>query len=354
MTGKLLVKRRKKLLPELTTEIPANGIITVGNDSSSTIELAGEKIAPEQFVIVCENDSMTLLCRVDGTSVNGEKLPQGALHSLRFGDEIAVSGYVLMAETEVVNGNGAARRINQETGPETTPETSPETAAETETVKSSAMLPETESETSQVDGSKSLTDVLDQLRAEERFYFLINNEERVYVESDDMTLGWADADRYVITTDAPSVSSIRANIRKDWSGVVLYPVKPAQIRVNGEALTVPRRLRNDDEIELTMKDSAKFSPVRIRFHEPTALLILDEILPKELPPPILLDDSAAADAGPREIDESDLIHDTAVPASQKVAVKGNIFGYFSITEIIIMAIGTLIGAAVIFLILEWF
>ena len=69
-----------------------------------------------------------------------------------------------------------------------------------------------------------------------------------------------------------------------------------------------------------------------------------------MPPPILLDE-AANDIGAKEIDESDLIHTSRVP-NVETPKKRNIFGYFTITEIIIMAIGTLITAAVIFLILE--
>src|SRR5690349_7747743 len=103
MVKRLLVKKRKEILSKLTQEIPANGIITVGNDSSATIELNDEKIAPEQLVIVCEDETMTLLCRVDGTAVNGENLPQGARHQLQFGDEITIDDYTLTAEA---NENG--------------------------------------------------------------------------------------------------------------------------------------------------------------------------------------------------------------------------------------------------------
>src|SRR5687768_2178793 len=112
MAKRLLVKRRKEILSELSQEIPANGIITVGNDSSATIELNDAKIAPEQFVIVCEDGAMTLLCRVDGTEVNGEALPQGALHNLKSGDVAAIGSYTLTIETEEngersSNGNAA-------------------------------------------------------------------------------------------------------------------------------------------------------------------------------------------------------------------------------------------------------
>src|SRR5215204_593947 len=102
MVKRLKVKKRKEILSQLTQEIPANGIITVGNDSSATIELKDDKIAPEQLVIICEEGSMTLLCRVDGTAVNGEKLPQGALHNLQFGDEIKIDGYTLTPESDEI------------------------------------------------------------------------------------------------------------------------------------------------------------------------------------------------------------------------------------------------------------
>src|SRR6188768_1852680 len=103
MAKRLLVKKRKELLSELTQKIHTNGIITVGNDTSATIELKDEKIAPEQFIIVCEEGEMTLMCRVGGTRVNGEILPQGALRDLKFGDEIKIDGYTLIAESGEIN-----------------------------------------------------------------------------------------------------------------------------------------------------------------------------------------------------------------------------------------------------------
>jgi pSer/pThr/pTyr-binding forkhead associated (FHA) protein len=348
MVKRLKVKKRKEVLSELTQEIPANGIITVGNDSSATIELHDEKIAPEQFVIVCEEGSMTLLCRVDGTTVNGEALPQGALHNLQFGDEITIDGYTLTAETETNGENPAVEDLAetsayssevQQTLPEAPPPVEIPTAAATEK------------------SERSLSDVLENLRSEEKFYFLIKetsgDNRRVYVETEEMTLGWTSAGECVISTDSEEVEIPRADIRKDWSGVVLYPSKPGSVWLNDETLTAPRRLKNDDKIFLLAKEGARLSlETVIKFHEPTALLILDSILPKELPPPILLDE-AANDAGARELDESDLIHSSKIPPSIiKPRRKGNIFGYFTITEIIIMAIGTLITAVIIFLILE--
>jgi hypothetical protein len=347
MVKRLKVKKRKEILSELTQEIPANGIITVGNDSSATIELKDEKIAPEQFVIVCEEGAMTLLCRVDGTAVNGEILPQGALHDLKFGDEITIDGYTLTAESETNGEKPIAENLSETTAysSEIQPNSTEPPVVE--------IPPVNEPERPE----RSLSDVLENLRSEEKFYFLIKEasgeNRRVYVETEDMWLGWTAAGECLISTDADEIETPRANIRKDWSGVVLYPLKTGNVWLNDETLSEPRRLKNDDKIFLLSKEGARLSlETVVKFHEPTALLILDSILPKELPPPILLDE-AANDAGAKELDETDLIHSSKIPPAVVAPHrKGNIFGYFTITEIIIMSIGTLITAAVIFLILE--
>jgi hypothetical protein len=333
MVKRLTVKKRKKILSELTQEIPANGIITVGNDSSATIELQDEKIAPEQVVIVCEEGTMTLLCRVAGTAVNGEILPQGALHNLQFGDEIKIDGYTLIPESEEANRRSEVERNN--------------------------IQPEANETGEQRDKSeRSLSDVLETLQGEEKFYFLIgegDDARRVYLESEEMWLGWTEAGECAISSDANEIELLRAQIRKDWSGVVLYPQKPGSVRLGDEILSEPRRLKNDDEIFLLSKEGAKFNlETTVKFHEPPALLILDSILPKELPPPVSLDE-AANDASAREFDESVLIISSEFPPlTEKTPPKRNFFGYFTLTEIIIMAIGTLITAVVIYLILEFY
>lgn len=328
MAKRLLVKKRKEILSGLTQEIPANGIITVGNDTSATIELKDEKIAPEQFVIVCEEGAMTLLCRVDGTAVNGKPLPQGALHNLRFGDEIKIDGYTLIPDAgETGDVSKSEKEKNQ------TPET-----------------------ISAEKSDRSLSDVLENLRSEEKFYFLIGKNEgearRVFVESEEMRLGWSEAGECVISAEPQQIAHPRAQIRKDWSGVVLFPLKKGDVRLNDEVLSEPRRLKNDDKIYLLPKEGAKFDlETQIKFHEPTALLLLDSILPKELPPPVVLDETSVEHGA----EESEFIYSSEIPSAfDETRPKGRIFGYFTRNEIIIMAIGTLITAAVIFLILEFY
>ena len=88
----------------------------------------------------------------------------------------------------------------------------------------------------------------------------------------------------------------------------------------------------------------------IRFHEPTTLLALDSILPKGLPPPISLDET---ENHLEEIQDEEIESQTNQPLSeQKKHSKKLYFRYFTITEIIIMILGTLITSVFIFLILE--
>lgn len=344
MFKKLLVKKQDEFVPELTQEIPSSGIITVGNDHSATIELQSSQIAPEQFVIICEEENATLLCRVDGTVVNGKSLAQGALHNLQPKDVIEIGEYSIIIETK----ENAEAILNGETPAETV-----DLPAEKEI--------EENSEEKQIQSGKSLNDMLEGLRSEERFYFQIETgegeKERQYVETEEMWLGWTNEGDCVITSEAENIEIPRAQIRKDWSGVVLYPLQPQFVWLNNEPLAEPHRLKNDDRFLILAKETAKpDTETVVRFHEPTALLVLDSILPKDLPPPVLLNKNGKAEnsAFDENIHRTENgIHTSRIPQTNaQTAKKAQIFGYFTMTEILVMAVGTLVTAAIIFLILE--
>ena len=352
MVKSLLVKNQGSFVPELSQEIPTNGIITVGNDASATIGLNDGTVAAEQFVIVCESDSATLMCRVDGTEINGESLAQGSLHNLQVGDVVKVGTYTFIIETPE---NAAALLAGIEIN-----STTAENKVELNfagIIKSNGVSPSNVEKP-----ERNLSDVLEGLRAEEKFYFLINDKtvenRRVYVESEEMWLGWANSGDCILTSQTNEIEIPRAQIRKDWSGVVVYPLKSGNIWLNDQTLAEPHRLKNDDRLALLSKDNGKpCSETIIKFHEPTALLILDSILPKELPPPILLDNDGRliTDTGANRnlTDESELIHNSRVPPTvHKKRRRRKFFGHFTLVEIVIMTIGTLITAAVIYLILE--
>ncbi|MDQ3798677.1 MAG: FHA domain-containing protein [Acidobacteriota bacterium] len=384
MTKRLLVKKHGKIIPRLTREISVGDIITVGNDPSAVIELDEEGILPEQFVIINESGQPLLLCRTDGVLVNDRFLRQGALHELRHEDKILVGNYSLQYEAE-----GSFIRAETD-GDEISP-----TAITEDLWKDAAIVPpgiqppagaaaeeeeeEEEEEagnddvhkTIPVNREQTLTDILESLRAEEKYYFQIEKvtgeNRRVYVEHENMRLGWSSAGECVIGA-ADAVETPKARVRKDWTGVILYPCDGQPVWLNNETLNEPRRLKNDDRILLSGL-AATGEPERstlIRFHEPTALLVLDSILPKELPPPVSLETaqgggrkaqkSAAATTGGNLAAVSAANEETVVlqanlpPPRPKPAAR--VFGYFTWAEIAVMIIGTLVTAAVIFLVLE--
>ena len=260
-------------------------------------ELADGNVAPEQFVIVCEGELLTLLCRVENTVINGNILAKGALHILELRDQIVVGDYSLLLET----GEMAEKILSGEIAetPAITQVTEPQRIEPIQSGQAANILSRKYSE-SPLDPDKSLNDVLEGLKGEEKFYFLIENgieeKRRVYVEAEELWIGWAASGECAISTNPADIAQARAQIRKDWSGVVLYPLKNKNVWLNKQVLDEPHRLKNDDSLQLLSKD--KYFPdakTNIKFHEPTALLVLDSILPKELPPPVSLEKTVPPD-----------------------------------------------------------
>ncbi|HEX8370674.1 MAG TPA: FHA domain-containing protein [Pyrinomonadaceae bacterium] len=355
MTKRLLVKKHGKIVSELTREISVGDIITVGNDPSAVIELDEEGILPEQFVIINEHGQPLLLCRTDGILVNDRFLQQGSLHELQHEDKILVGNYSLQYDAEGTfnlseNGDEIGISPSAITEDLQLPENQPVAAAENGDIH----------KTSGLNREQTLTDILENLRAEEKYYFQIEKirgeNRRVYVENENMWLGWSGAGECVIGA-SNAVETPKAQIRKDWTGVILYPHGGQAVWLNNEILNEPTRLKNDDRILLSGQTPTE--PERstlIRFHEPTALLVLDSILPKELPPPVSL---ATAQNGQAQqstgknlaVNAETVALQTNLPVP-KPKSAARIFGYYTRAENVIMIIGTLVTAAVIFLVLE--
>ncbi len=347
MSKRLLVKKQDIEIPELTQEIPANGIITVGSDSTSTLELLDPNIAAEQFVIVCEEDKMTLLSRASGNLINGNILSEGALHQLEIGDEIKIADFTIEAQSDEQPKPNSNKKKSKKPKPANLSKSTDSDSSDEDFSDSSDKF------------HHSLSGVLASLRTEEKFYFQISNgvseASRYYVEGEEMILGWTPEGLCYLTSADDEHVIPHSIIRKDWTGVVLSPLKPKSVWVNNEPVAESRRLKNDDRITIAERDSKKPSELYlIRFNEPTALLALDSILPKELPPPILLDEHGKSLRGDQiSSDDDKNIHSSQTPSqTQKTKRKRLFFGYFTLTEIVIMTIGTLITAAIVFLILE--
>ena len=342
MAKRLLIRNQTDLIPELTLEIPENGIITVGSEPFSSIPLNGENIAPEQFVIVCEESQMTLLCRVAGTLVNGENLSQGALHILQVGDLVGVSEYTITVS-------------NGESIDETT--TEPDVFQELK-AKTSAVDP---MQIPLIKSQESLNDVLEGLRSEEKFYFSVirpgKTVKKIFVEREEMILGWDEDGNCLLSIDPDKFAVTHAQIRKDWTGVVIYPLRKGSVWLNSEAISEIQRLKNGDQLNLALKEGIKPSfETEIHFHEPTALMALDSILSKELPPPIVLSDFDKSGIPNKDLAFDDTDNEISRSPAAEIAPfkKRRIFGYFTMWELLVMAIGTIITAFLIFLILEYY
>jgi hypothetical protein len=360
MTKRLLVKKQGKIISALTREIGVGDIITVGNDPSAVIELNEEGILPEQFVIINENGQPLLLCRTDGILVNDRFLQQGSLHELQHEDKILVGNYSLQYEAE-----GSANR--SENGAEN-PADITEDLHPPENLDEPENLPYIEAgnievhKTNALNREQTLTDILENLRAEEKYYFQIERisgeSRRVYVENEQMRIGWSAEGECVIGTET-AVDVPKAQIRKDWTGVILYPEAGQTVWLNNEIVSEPTRLKNDDRVFLSgQKPSDPERSTLIKFHEPTALLVLDSILPKELPPPVSLAAAGSTQAAIHQTAGGNLAatEETtalqAAPSMPKAKSAARIIGFFTLTEILIMIVGTLVTAAVIFLVLE--
>lgn len=334
----LTVKKQgdKKVLFE--QNVLNESIITVGNNPSATLELKDTAIAPEQFVIISENEQTLLMNRADGTIINGENLDLGSKIELNEGDEIKIGEFNLVLSSEIMNG------VN--------------VAVENDSVSDEISDDNTQSE--QTEEQKDFSNVLNNLKEEDSFYFLITDKEgiveRILFDSEEIWLGTSFAEN-AIKKEKRELDEVYARVKKDWSGAVIYPEESEEMYLNGNPLKEPSRLKNEDEIIL-LDEFAEDDEIQtsITFHEPVVLLALNSILPEELPEPVFLSSEVDSSKKDKEIENkqseiaSDQIAKKQVNLKQKT--KRRIFGYFSILEIIIMAVGTLVTAAIIFLVLE--
>jgi len=320
-------------------KVSSESIITVGNNPSATLELHDASVAPEQFVIISEENDVILMNRADGTIVNGKTLDLGSKIELNTGDEIEVGNFQLSFMDVFLNGADTSDEIGDKT--EELPNISEKLPSETE---------------------RDFSAVLNNLKEEDSFYFHIvdqaNVVERVLFDSEDIWIGTSFAES-AIKKDKTELDEIYAQVKKDWSGAVIYPSDSDELFLNGALLTEPSRLKNNDELVLS-DDFAEEdeTPTKITFHEPGVLLALNSILPEELPEPVSLktaqEKNAAEIAGDTvaTVGETKNIEVGTEKLSERLKNR-RWFGYFSLLEIFIMAVGTFVTAAIVFLVLEF-
>jgi hypothetical protein len=334
-----LILRRKDEAQEaalLSDQIYDEAILSIGSDNEATIKLDEGSIAPEQAVILKEDEDFFLINRAAGTRVNEEELAVSAKHQLHSQDRINVGDYSILV---MCNGEPVAEM---------------EALVEAD---EEPVLAEPLAQAKAPDESRSFAAILESLRtSEDSYYFVIEREgqpdARILVESSEMLLGW-DAAKEEVSSDPANISFPVALIRKNWAGVMVQPQTSDGLKHNSEWLTSAERLRDKDRlvfIETGLEEDGDETRIvqremTLTFHEPASLIVLDSLLPNRLPPPV-----------PRQIEAGEASRQTNAqqPPDAEVSNRAErlYFGYFTPTETGIFAIGTLFLATLIFLILD--
>ena len=347
MATKLIVSRRGAPVEERTFD---DEIITIGSDPAATLHLDDPAVASEQAIIIKEDGQLLLINRAAGTLLNGEPLAREARRTLAAGDQMGVGSYAL-GVSHAEGDEDAAEPVGQSERDAPAPPRDRDPGAPR---VDEGRAPDAAGQTRQQE--RSFAAILDSLRTEEdSFYFMIESggeRRRVRIEAAEMMIGWDETGRRV-SCEAGQVVAARAVVRKDWSGVVVLPLSAGMVSVNGETVEAPRRLRDGDRLVLlpagVAGDPADDGLV---FHEPASLVVLDTLLPQQqLPPPV-----TQAVAGPVAEEAAALAPRPRAGGDGRVGLfspERRYFGYFTPTEVLIMIVGTLVTAVIIFMILEY-
>ena len=330
------------------------GLLTIGSNADSTIVVRGS--APEQAVVILEGEQLTLINSGDGTVLNGRGLRREAMEPLQSGDEIRIGDYIISVGGENGNGNFANREA-VEIVPNQIINLPENSIVKTENI---IETPIPENKTQNVEANESASkkptrnfaDVLNALRTEEdSFYFTVENaaaseETRVPIEQAEMPIGLNAAGQ--ITCAADQIAALYAIVRKDWSGIVVESQRNGAVFVNDEPIKTVVRLRNGDF--LTFNGARKNKQTQsLKLHEPSSLVALESILEtRSRTENLYRNPGGTGNFASIHTTETNSAATPTVPI-----VERNFFGYFSFFEVVTMAIGTLIAAVLIFLLLEF-
>lgn len=341
MTIKLILKNEANGSAE--TELLLDELlITIGNSPAATVSLDDAQIAPEQAVIVNENERPLFINQSKRTFYNGQEIEQGVQRELANGDTIEIGGYQL---TAILSNNNFLPE-NEVVAPDNL------------NGSENAFLA---SQSQEKIGVQSFADILTSLRKEEdQFYFQLLSEsgqqkERIPIQSEELTLGW-NAEEGSFSADRENITEPSAIVRKDWSGVTIYPQGDEAILINNAILEAGQRLKNGDRLLFTKKLSQATSrEVTLIFCEPAALVELNSILPQQLLS-TALETSRAPNFDTRtetvQIATSTVGADASAATGKSDVRNKRFFGFFTLAEILIMIVATILTAALTFLLLE--
>lgn len=353
----------------------ADSRITIGNDPAASLCLNGSVLSAEQIVIIDGETEPQVMNQAEGTSLNGEALALNERRTLRHGDLLSIGTYritiFLNREPSALKNDPAvhsddssfARRngtSNSQFGKD-----SQEEFLQARENKLGDSLPTSESTEPFLPDTnhrprplKSFAAILDGLRTDEdRFYFVVEGGEqsgvRISIELEEMPLGWDESGEN-LCFNISTITDLCAVVRKDWSGVILRKPTASHVTVNNEPLEDERRLRDGDRLLLKApnKELAPDAQVVLVFREPTSLVILDSLMPR-VPPQregaVSQSTEIGASGGAARLD----INKPAQKLASLIKSDKEYFTVFTFVELSLMAVGTIVGAVIIFLILNY-
>jgi hypothetical protein len=336
--------------PKFFERTLAEDRITIGNDPDATIRLNGSVVSAEQVVIIDGATGATLVNREEGTALNGEILAANVRRPLKSGDVLSIGSYLIKIYLQLEPASEKRYELIVVNAHSRQPQDEDSSEQDSEFQKS---LTESESRPTP---TRSFAAILDSLRTDEdRFYFVVEGGPqsglRVPLESAEAPVGWDETGEQI--TFAPQrIANLCAVIRKDWSGVLLEAQNSMSTSVNEAPVEGVHRLRDGDRVLFSRRPAPgeKLLQVQLIFREPASLVILDSVMPRAVP----IQEEAALVASTAETNTGTI----GSPASQKGKLlsvfksEREYFGVFTFLELVLMTVGTLIGAIIIFLILN--
>ncbi|HVG37939.1 MAG TPA: FHA domain-containing protein [Pyrinomonadaceae bacterium] len=348
-----------------------NEITIIGSDpQTASLCLPDRKVAAEHVIVIREEIApddeqavqYTLINRAPGTCFNDERLEREARRELFHGDQLLLGSYVL---TFTFTAYALPPQQQQPAIPtEKTPAETPETPPIPIPPPPAETAPDVRAATTlEPASSGSFESILNNLRTEEdSYHFRIvggsDNGRRVVLNQTEIPLGWEE-DGLTVAFSTARVATPRAVVRKEWSGInieVLAP--PPAVSINGQAIEGVYRLRNGDQVALHPPPPAAAAAnqenrVVLSFHEPASLVALSAMLP----PPVGLERQAQLNGGQpsaraeRDFNTPIVAGTAALGLARLIASRRKMLGYYPL-EWLIMTIGTLLAAVIIFLVLE--
>lgn len=339
--------------------------ITIGNNPAASLCLNGSVLSPEQVVIANLESGPEVTNQAEGTFLNGKMLALNESRLLKDGDLLDIGTYrisVFLSQNDRrVPGNDHLVEHSYDAAPFQVGEDASEellTAPGDDSSRSYSELtgPFLPGTSQRATPAKSFGAILDSLRTDEdRFYFVIEGGHQagvhVPIELEEMPLGWDETGQH-LCFDIASIADLCAIVRKDWSGVICQRQTAAGIEVNDEPIEDERRLRDGDRLALRgpVNDAVAATEMVLVFREPASLVILDSLMPRVQP---VREDAATqgAESGSRR---GELVaHGPAHKLSDLIRSDREYFSVFTFVELSLMALGTLVGAFIIFLILNY-